>query len=58
MDNNFQKSLEQFGGLGPGVFQFSSLLQLLNNQLSEDSSVSFFFYKVNNRHLEMVIVSY
>ena len=37
--NNFQKSFEQFGGLG---LSYSKMLQLLNKQLSQDSSVSFF----------------
>ena len=27
----------------PGLFQFSNLLQLLNNQLCQDSNVSFFW---------------
>ena len=42
--NNFQESFEQFGGLGQssGPFQFSNLLQLLNNQVRQDSKVSFF----------------
>ena len=33
MGNNFQESFEQFGDLGLN-FQFSNLLQLLNNHLS------------------------
>ena len=42
--NNFQESLEKFGGLGlvSGPFQFSTLLLLHNNQLCQGSSVSFF----------------
>ena len=44
--NNFQESFVQFGGLGqvPGSFQFSNPLHLPNNQLCQDSRVSFFFF--------------
>ena len=44
--NNFHESFEQFKGLGlsSGSFsKFSNLLQLLNDQLCQDSSVSFFW---------------
>ena len=37
--------------------QLSKLLQLLNNQSSQDSSVSF-FEKVNKGHLKMVNANY
>ena len=45
--NNSQESFEQFGGLWlkdlvPRPFQFSNLLQLLDNQLCQDPSVLFF----------------
>ena len=43
-------------GYVPGPFQFKNLLHLLNNQLCQDSSVSFFFFfeKVNKGHLKLV----
>ena len=41
----------------PSPFQFSNLPQSLNNQLCQDSSVSF-FEKVNKGHLKMVDVNY
>ena len=39
---NFQEYFAQFGGLvpSPGPFELSSLLQLMNNQLSQDCSLS------------------
>ena len=42
--NDFRESFKQFGGLVlvPGLFQFSNPLQLLNNQLCQDSTISFF----------------
>ena len=42
--NKFQESFEQFGGLRL-ISRFSNLLQLLNNQLRQDSSVLLFFLK-------------
>ena len=57
--NNFQESFDQSEGLGPfpGPFPFSKMLQLLNNQLCQDSSVSF-FEKENKLLLKMVSVNY
>ena len=45
-------------GYVPDPFQFSNMLQLLNNQLCQDSSISFFFEKVNKEHLKTVNVNY
>ena len=58
-EHNFQESFEQFGGLAlnSGPFQFSNLLQLLDNKLCQDSNISF-FEKVNKRQLKMVNVNY
>ena len=41
----FQESFETFEGLGVSSrsFKFGNLLQLLHNQLCQDSSVSFFW---------------
>ena len=59
--NNFQEFFEQFGGLGLSSrsFLIYNLLQLLNNQLCQDSSLgSSFFEKVYKGHLKMVNVNY
>ena len=55
-NHSFQEPIAQFGGLG--FFQFGKLLQLLNNQLCQDFSVSFFFENVNKGQLRMVNVNY
>ena len=58
--NNFLESFEPFGRLGlssRSPFPFSNLLQLLSNQLCQDSSVSF-FEKVNKGHLKMINVNF
>ena len=49
------ENLEDWGSV-PGLFQFCKLLQLLNNQLCQDSSVSFFL-KLNKEQLKMVNVN-
>ena len=46
---NILNNLKDWGYV-PGPFQFSHLLQLLNNQLCQDSTVSF-FWKVNKWNL-------
>ena len=59
--NNFQEFFEQFGGLGLSSrsFLIYNLLQLLNNQLCQDSSLgSSFFEKVYKGRLKMVNVNY
>ena len=58
--NNFQESFEQLGGLGqvPGVFQFSNLLQLLNNQLCVKILGFHFFEKVNQGQPKLANVNY
>ena len=55
-NHSFQEPFAQFGGLG--FFQFGKLLQVLNNQLCQDFSVSFFFENVNKGQLRMVNVNY
>ena len=52
---NLLNSLEDWGQVA-GPFQFRNLLQLLNKQLCEGSSISF-FEKVNKGRLEMVNVN-
>ena len=54
---NHLNNLEDWGRV-PGPFRFSNLHQFLNSQLCQDSSVSFFFEKVNEGHLKTVNVNY
>ena len=55
----FMNLLNNLGNWGyiPGLFQFSNLLQLLNNQFCQDRRVPF-FEKVSKRQIKMVNVHY